>query len=494
MVDQTAPSVKSRQAKRKDGSPRKAAKGGHGKSAAPRAAHAGARQHALSNVCQLALQSTAIDTFLNESAKAVAAALNIELVGVFELSDDEKVLRLAGRFGWPEEKSGEINVIPAAVCRPLYEALSANDAVKFEAAQFNVLPQSRNAAGNGMATAIGERSKRAGILTVHAKGRRRDFDESDASFLQTIAFIIAAVWERHGFEATLMQRNRALEALEQGVMITDARRLDDPLIYVNPAFERLTGYRTDEVIGKNPRFLQGSATDRNVVTNLRQGAAEGHSFRNTIVNYRKDGGEFWNDLTVSPVRDANDTTTHHVGILSDVTERVHLEEQLRQAQKMEAIGHLTGGIAHDFNNLLAVIIGNSEILLEDVTDDSLRDIAALVMKTAESGAVLTQRLLAFGRRQALSPEPFDVPKAIESLTDMLQRALGEQIRLVSRDDVSDRCAMVDRAQFESAILNLAVNARDAMPDGGELNIESKLVKGSDAGMPPELENGRISSG
>jgi CheY-like chemotaxis protein len=161
--------------------------------------------------------------------------------------------------------------------------------------------------------------------------------------------------------------------------------------------------------------------------------------------------------------------------------------QLPQAQKMEALGHLTGGIAHDFNNILAVILGNSEILYEEITDPALKEIAELVMTTAEKGADLTQRLLAFGRRQALHPEALDLGAAIGSLSEMLGRTLGSQVRLETRSG-AEQFAHVDRGLFESAIVNLALNARDAMPNGGLLTIATEVVR-CEAGGVAGLEAG-----
>ena len=257
-------------------------------------------------------------------------------------------------------------------------------------------------------------------------------------------------------------------------MITDAAEFDNPVIYVNPAFERLTGYTKEEAAGRNARFLQGDETDKNTIRIIRTSMENEAAFRGSVLNYRKDGTTFWNGLTISPIRDPNGTTSHFVGILSDETERIQLASQLRQAQKMESLGHLTGGVAHDFNNLLAVILGNSEILFEEIADPELKATAELVMTTAEKGADLTQRLLAFGRRQALHPEALELGAVIGSLSDMLDRTLGNQVRLETHS-TADQPAYVDRGLFESAILNLALNARDAMPNGGLLTITTEIV-------------------
>lgn len=442
---------------------------------------------AMSEISQLALEAVDPAVFLDQTAILVGAAISVSVVGIFQRSGERNMLRLRGGIGWPEHAVGTKS-IPAEACRPLYEALSTRDEIRFQRQAFDVLLQGAQE-GLGVAVPLGERAARVGVLVVLGSDPARPFDDNDIAFLRTVAFIINAFWERRGSNAVLSLRNQALEALDQGMMISDGRRLDSPLIYVNPAFERLTGYRAAEALGKNPRFLQGPDSNPAVVALLRQTIERGETCRHTLVNYRRDGSQFWNDLTISPVRDAGGDVTHYVGILSDVTERLAMEAQLRQAQKMEAIGHLTGGIAHDFNNLLAVVMGNLEMLLDDTADEGVREVVKLVMKTVERGALLTQRLLAFGRRQALRPQATNTAQAIESMAHMLKSSLGEQVRLKTEDANSQRAVMVDRSMFESAILNLAVNARDAMPHGGELVISNAAVSTTSDVLPSELAPG-----
>ncbi len=442
---------------------------------------------ALAEISQLALTSEP-DALFPEAADIVATVLQADTIGVFELSDDAKVLRLVAGCGWP---AGALQrkPVPVGVSRPLREALSAEDAVAFDGAELGSLLRGHAPDGVGLAVPMGARGARAGVLIACGGGAVRPEQENAGRFLKTAASILAAAWERKRTDAVLNLRNQALEALDQGIMITDAQRLDNPIIYVNPAFERLTGYAAGSVLGKNPRFLQGPATSPDIVRKLRETVGAGRVFHDTIVNYGRHRDEFWNELTISPVHGAEGGTTHYVGIMNNVSARVRLEAQLRQAQKMEAIGHLTGGIAHDFNNLLAVVLGNLEALLDDADDEEFRKTIELVMQTAERGAVLTQRLLAFGRRQTLRPEPLEIAAALESMADMLQRTLGEQVSLVCGNAARGKCAMVDRSLFESAILNLAVNARDAMPDGGELAIDAEMVTTGDSDLPEELAEG-----
>ncbi|MBI1211124.1 MAG: PAS domain S-box protein [Alphaproteobacteria bacterium] len=159
----------------------------------------------------------------------------------------------------------------------------------------------------------------------------------------------------------------------------------------------------------------------------------------------------------------------------DVTERRELQSRLRQSQRLEAVGQLTGGIAHDFNNLLTVIMGNAETLMERLSDPPIRKLAEMTMSAAERGSELTNRLLAFARRQTLDPKAVDVNALVESMDGLLRRTLGEHVEIVTAPRADLWPAFVDAAQLEAALLNLCINARDAMPDGGKLTIEAANV-------------------
>lgn len=443
------------------------------------------QQQSAAVLSQLALQGVPRDDLYQVAVDLVARTLGVELVGILELSADKRVLRLRAGSGWPAQ-SVNIRAVPVDYCPPLARGINSDVPVHFSRRNFNLIPGLQNDKGSGVALPIGEKAFRIGVIIVCSDGFRA-FSETDINFLRAISFVLAADAEQRKSAATLRLRDRALEAIGEGIMITDTGEFDTPISYVNPAFERLTGYSKEEAIGRNARFLQGTDTDQNLVQTIRDAVESEISFRGSILNYRKDGEAFWNNLTISPIRDENGTTSHFVGILSDETERVQMASRLRQAQKMEALGHLTGGVAHDFNNLLAVILGNSEILYEEIKDDELKATAELVMTTAEKGADLTQRLLAFGRRQALHPEPLDLDTAISSLSDMLGRTVGTHITL-EHHPATDKPAYVDRNLFESAILNLVLNARDAMPNGGLLTVSTEAVEVAE-GIAKELQSG-----
>jgi PAS domain S-box-containing protein len=174
------------------------------------------------------------------------------------------------------------------------------------------------------------------------------------------------------------------------------------------------------------------------------------------------------------------------GFVTDVTKQRMTEEQLRQSQKMEAVGQLTGGVAHDFNNLLTVILGNAELLTEEPSDPALTyTLAQQILETAERGADLNQKLLAFGRRQSLKPERLKAETVVNEMVPLLYRTIGEHIELRTEHGATQYCALTDRTLLESAVLNLAVNARDAMPRGGMLTIETgeRLAGQGDGSLP-----------
>ena len=409
------------------------------------------------------------------------------------------------------------------------------------------------------------------------------------------------------------ERDEHLRLLEAAVsrqndilLITEAEPIDAPdgpkIVYVNDAFERRTGYRREEVIGKTPRFLQGPKTQRSELDRIRRAMEKWRPVRAELINYTKSGEEFWLELDLVPLADETGWFTHWVAIERDVTERkqsqqalqaneerfrfiakatgnaiwewdvasgrqwwseglreifghdpepeaanatiwrahLHpddearvnealarlrsgledtlkehyrfrradgswarvedrafvvrddagrvtrilgsitdvsekllLEERLLQAQKMESVGQLTGGVAHDFNNLLTVILGNGEILAEELADQpQLRSLAEMTTNAAARGAELTSRLLAFSRRQPLEPRVMDVSSLIQGTESLLRRTLPANIDIEIIRSGGLWKTEVDPSQLETALLNLALNARDAMPEGGSLTIET----------------------
>ncbi|MFA5596657.1 MAG: PAS domain S-box protein [Pusillimonas sp.] len=268
----------------------------------------------------------------------------------------------------------------------------------------------------------------------------------------------------------------AVSRLTDVVIITEADPLSEPgprIVFVNDAFVTRLGYSRDEVIGRSPRFLQGPGTQRRELERIRNALVKREPVRVELLNYTKAGDEVWFEVDIVPVIDDTGVCSHFVAVERDINSRKLLESRLRQIQRMDAIGQLTSGVAHDFNNLLTVILGNAEILAELVQGQpTLLERARSIADAGQQGAELTRRLLAFAREQPLDPQPVDANKVIGSMQPLLERALGEHItlRITPADGLWQ--AMADASQLENAVLNLALNARDAMPDGGTLTVET----------------------
>lgn len=272
-------------------------------------------------------------------------------------------------------------------------------------------------------------------------------------------------------EGDLRKLFQAIEQSPVSVVITD---LQGKIEYVNPKFTETTGYTYPEVVGKNPRILKSGYTSAAEYANLWKTIGAGQVWRGEFQNRKKNGTLLWEMASIAPVRDVHGRVTHYVCVKEDITERKGTEERLRQAHKMHAIGELTGGIAHDFNNLLAIIIGNLQLLEEELADnDPRRELISDAMWSAERGAELISRLLAFSRRQRLNPKATDLNQVVREMTDLLRRTLGETIEI--REILAPALVktMIDQGQLQNVLLNLTVNARDAMPKGGVLTITTE---------------------
>lgn len=282
---------------------------------------------------------------------------------------------------------------------------------------------------------------------------------------------------RKGGEEVLRLRERALEAVAHGVIITDVGQPDNVIIYASSGFTRLTGYEVNEVLGRDCRFLQGPGTDPVAVSKMRDAIREGRPCSVELLNYRKDGTSFWNGVALSPVKDAEGRVTNVVGVQTDVTGRRQLESQFLQAQKMEAVGRLAGGVAHDFNNLLSVILSYAELIVgELVPDDPTRADMLEIMTAAQRATDLTRQLLAFSRQQVLETKVLSVNRLLAGMEKMLGRLLGADIAVTMLPSADLHSIRADPGKLEQIMMNLAVNARDAMPQGGSLTIETANVE------------------
>lgn len=259
------------------------------------------------------------------------------------------------------------------------------------------------------------------------------------------------------------------------------------------AAERLFGFKTGEVIGHNVKMLMPEpdrgSHDGYMERYLETGERRIIGYGRVVTGQKKDGTHFPMELAIGEARAAGRRI--FTGFIRDLTSRHRIEEELRQAHKMEAVGQLTGGIAHDFNNLLTVVSGNLEMIERRLTDDRARALLREAQGAAEDGAKLTAQLLAFGRKQPLNAKLADVGQLVSRFSDLLRRALGEAIELRTIVSGAPGAALVDASQLQNALLNLALNARDAMPRGGRLTVEVSAAKldADYASMYPEVRTG-----
>jgi two-component system, cell cycle sensor histidine kinase and response regulator CckA len=265
----------------------------------------------------------------------------------------------------------------------------------------------------------------------------------------------------------------AVEQVVETIVITDTQ---GTIVYVNPAFERVTGYSREEAIGNNPRILRSGQHDERFYKNLWDTISSGAVWSGHFITRKKDGSLFEEEATISPIKDNSGNIVNYVAVKRDVTKELSLQKQLLQAQKMEAVGTLAGGIAHDFNNLLQVTLGFSELLLapKNRDDPEYADLMK-IFQAAKNGAELVQRLLTFSRKVEPKPIPLDLNRQIVQVENLLRRTIPKMIAI--QLDLADDLARInaDSAQVEQILMNLAVNARDAMPDGGKLTIATTDV-------------------
>jgi two-component system, cell cycle sensor histidine kinase and response regulator CckA len=313
---------------------------------------------------------------------------------------------------------------------------------------------------------------------------------------QVIGIVVMCqdITERKRAEQTLLLLNSAVLQSKESILITDAElELPGPrVIFVNPAFTKMTGYTAEETIGKTPRILQGPHTDKTVLSRLRQNLERGEVFEGEAINYRKDGTEFDLEWQVAPIRNASGTITHFLAMQRDITVRKRLEAKLVQSQKMETVGKLAGGVAHEFNSIMTAIIGQSELLLDDLSAGSpLTENATEIRKAAVRAATLTRQLLAYGRKQFLKPETIDLNRLIGSMEGMFHHLMGGDVDTQIVPGPGLHAVRADAGQLEQVIMNMAINARDAMPNGGKFVLETANVSfdQESVGRYPELKSG-----
>lgn len=279
----------------------------------------------------------------------------------------------------------------------------------------------------------------------------------------------------------------AVQMSRMPMILTDPATADNPIIFCNRAFENLTGYDKEEIVGHNCRFLQGRDTDRDAIARIRAGIERREDVHEDVFNYRKDGSGFWNALFISPVFGPAGELLYFFASQLDVTRRHEAEAVLQQAQRLETLGSMASGVAHEFNNLMTVMLGTLSQLERGIAEGS-RDRQRLerAQWAARQAGRLTQQMLSFARRQFHDNRVIDLNAALGDFDDILRQMAGAGIAVTLDLAPGPLPAELDAGQFEMALLNLVRNAADAMPGGGRIAVRTRRTgaAGGEAGGVP----------
>ena len=438
------------------------------------------QQAAIAELGMEALGHVGLRDLMDRAMAAAAHTLDVEYTGVLELLPDGETMRLVTGIGWPPDHLGRGTVAAGRNSQAGY-TLTVNEPVVVEdlrtETRFNG-PQVLLERGvvSGITTII-HGDAPWGVLGVHTTRRRR-FTDADVSFVQALANLIGDVLQREQAMAAIQERNilrqLASAAASLGGWAYDpgsgamawseevARIHEVPADYVPDARSGLAFY-APEYRDRVSQCFEACVRD-------------GAPYDEELQLITARGRRIWVRTIGRAERDRGGRVVRVHGAIQDISERRSLESMLHQSQRLEAVGQLTGGIAHDFNNLLTVILGNADQLLEDAgEDENLRALAHTIRRAAIRGAELTNRLLAYARKQSLEPEPTNVADLLAGMDQLLRRSLGEQVEIEMVRGGGLWTAIVDPVQLESAVLNLCLNARDAMPEGGRLTLETANV-------------------
>src|SRR5512134_274354 len=443
------------------------------------------RQEAIARLGQRALANGGLDALFADTARTLREVLDVEYATVFELEFESEgaALRLRGGDGWPDGVLGRWTVGAGLASQPGYtlvvrEPVVADDLATERRFETPAVVRDHQVV-SGMTCVVGDPAAPYGVLGVDST-RRRTFTTADVTFLQTVANLLATAVARHASDS-------ATRRLEERFRIAAETTADGIWEYDVATGASWWSDNTFALAGVAPGALDPSGDgwaqavhpdDRARVRRELAAAVAGTGDRldQQFRGVRADGSVAYVEGRARVIRDVHGTATRLIGAVSDVTRQRRIETQFRQAQRLEAVGRLAGGVAHDFNNILSAILGYGQLLKEDIAAGTPRG-ADLdeILRAAGRARDLTRQLLAFSRQQVLDLRVLEVNGVVEGVRNMLGRLLGEDVDLALRLDPAAGCLKADAGQLEQVIMNLVVNARDAMPGGGRLTIETAAV-------------------
>jgi PAS domain S-box-containing protein len=458
-----------------------------------------ARLHQLERIAELGrliLDGITLEDLLDRASAAVASALGVDFVSLLERLPDGR-LRLIAGSGWEQGVVGT-TIIEPDESQSAYQLISGKKRLIVEDLEReDRFTPPKGLLDRGVRSGLGCRidgdDGPFGVIAAHTQ-ESRIFSDDDANFLESVATKIGWVLRRDRSNALREAAEEELrDTAERFRMLADNAqdivfrlRLDgNPgFEYVSPAIERITGFAPEEFYADPGLALkQTPAEDRQLLVTLRNDEC----LSPVLIHWNHpDGNLVWLEGRATYVRDGDGHLLAVEGVVRDVTERImaegsrrSLERQLHLAQKMEAVGRLAGGVAHDFNNLLLAMRGYGELALRRLGrhEDGAKSDIEEMLDAADRAAGLTRQLLAFGGRQVMHPQVLNLNDVVEEMDKLLQRLIGENIELVTIHTDQQVLVEADRSQLEQVIANLAVNARDAMADGGRLTIEVGTAEG-----------------
>lgn len=280
------------------------------------------------------------------------------------------------------------------------------------------------------------------------------------------------VTQRKQSEDQLRKLSQAVEQSPVSIVVTDTT---GAIEYVNPKFTQVTQYTFEEVFGKNSRLLKSGYTSAAEYERLWKTISSGGTWNGELQNKKKNGDLYWEDAVISPIRDADGTITHFLGVKEDITARKMMENQMLHAQRMESLGTLAGGIAHDLNNVLTPILLSLQAIQKRISDPAALKLLQTVEKSANRGKDIVRQVLTFARAGAGERDTVDVSDLLAEIRQLIQETFPKNIDLAFKYPRDLRNILADRTQIHQVLMNLCVNARDAMQKGGELGIDVKNI-------------------
>jgi two-component system NtrC family sensor kinase len=290
----------------------------------------------------------------------------------------------------------------------------------------------------------------------------------------TVLSEVRDLTEQRASEEQLRKLSLAVEQSPVSIVITDPQ---GNIEYVNPKFVSVTGYAMAEVLGKNPRVLKSGLDQAELHEKLWATISAGREWHGEFCNKKKNGELFWESVSISPIKAPDGAITHFLAVKEDISAHKKLENEFRQAQKMEAFGRLAAGVAHDFNNMMTSVLCSAEILeLDGPLAPTQKEAVTEIVAAANRATALTRQLLMFSRRQAVQLKVFELNDVVENMGKMLRRLIGEDISLKTHYGPGGSPVLADPGMLEQVLMNLAVNSRDAMPNGGDLLIQTANIE------------------